>query len=524
MLKNLQYKLPDGYDEKQFMRKLADQYPIKKEPAISERFAIYDTFDWRLFNKSLVLYRCGHKLFLRKPAKSKIIHTTEITSLPVFIWDFPDSALKRHLAPIIKMRALLKLVEVSSRSRPYRVLNRDEKTVARLVYEDFRSPGAKDAPALATHLWLKPVKGYPKYLRDLAKRFEEAGLTIRDKEEIFYKALEIEDKKPGSYSAKVNIQLDPEMRSDEAAKVILRFLLNVIRINETNIAKDLDTEFVHDYRVAIRRTRSALGQIQTVFPAKTTDRFKKDFAFVGKLSNDLRDLDVYLLNEATYKAKLLPVLRDDIDPLFDHLRKKRSNAFQKVISGLKSKKYEKILKDWEAFLNQPRQDGGAAPNAALPIIDLACKRIYKKYRSVVKAGNLILETAEDEMLHVLRIHCKKLRYLMEFFSSLFARKKINVLIAQLKKLQDNLGDINDLWVQEEYLLNITKELSTTQRQLKKTLVAIGSLVGTLGRERQMVKDAFAETFTDFASPENKKLFQELFASQIQPGQAGTKKD
>ena len=48
MLKNLKYKLPDGYDEKQFMRKLADQYPIKKEPTISERFAIYDTFDWRL--------------------------------------------------------------------------------------------------------------------------------------------------------------------------------------------------------------------------------------------------------------------------------------------------------------------------------------------------------------------------------------------------------------------------------------------------------------------------------------------
>ena len=154
-----------------------------------------------------------------------------------------------------------------------------------------------------------------------------------------------------------------------------------------------------------------------------------------------------------------------------------------------------------------------APNAELPVIDLACNRIYKKYRNVVKTGNLILENAEDEMLHVLRIHCKKLRYLMEFFSSLFSRKKINVLIAQLKKLQDNLGDFNDLCVQEEYLLNITKELPTTQGQLKKTLVAIGSLVGTLGRERQMVKDAFAETLTDFASPENKKLFQELFTSK-----------
>jgi CHAD domain-containing protein len=221
---------------------------------------------------------------------------------------------------------------------------------------------------------------------------------------------------------------------------------------------------------------------------------------------------------------LPPVLRDDIDPLFDYLRKKRSKAFQQVVSGLKSKKYEEILKDWEVFLNQPRQDAGAALNAELPIVDLACQRIYKKYRRVVKAGNLILENAEDEMLHVLRIHCKKLRYLMEFFSSLFARKKINVLIAQLKKLQDNLGDYNDLCVQEEYLLNITKELPATQRQLKKTLVAIGSLVGTLGRERQIVKNAFAETFTEFASQGNKRLFKELFASKSQPGHAGNKKD
>jgi CHAD domain-containing protein len=402
---------------------------------------------------------------------------------------------------------------VFSRSTPYRVLNRDEKTVARLVFEDLRASSAKDGPALGTHLWLQPVKGYPKYFRNLAKRFEEEGFAFRREEDIYFKALEVVEKKPGSYSAKVNVKLDSGMRSDEATKIILRILLQVMRINEANIDKDLDTEFVHDFRVAIRRTRSALGQIKFVFPTKTTDRFKKDFAFVGKLSNELRDLDVYLLNEDTYKAMLPPVLREDIDPLFDHIRKKRSKALQQVISGLKSKKYQKILEDWEAFLNQPAQDGGAAANAELPVVDLACKRIYKIYRSVVKAGNLILENAEDEMLHVLRIHCKKLRYLMEFFSSLFAHKKINVLIAQLKKLQDNLGDFNDLCVQEEYLLNITKELPATQRQLKKTLVAIGSLVGTLARERQLVKDAFAETFTDFASPRNKKLFQELFASK-----------
>jgi len=513
---NLKYTLPDGYNKQPLINELADHYTIKKESAVAERLTIYDTFDWRLFNKSLVLYACGNRLFLRKLAKNEIMHSAEISTFPVFIWEFPDGELKHLLAPIIKIRALINLVAVNSRSIPYRILNADEKTVALLAYEEFQTSRKKDAPVLATHLWLKPVKGYPKYARDLAKRIEAAGFTLSKVDDIYFKALAVVDKKPGSYTAKVNIQLDPDMHSDKATKAILRFLVQVMRINEANIEKDLDTEFLHDFRVAVRRarsaTRSALGQIKYVFPTKTTDRFKKDFAFVGKLSNELRDLDVYLLNEDKYKAMLPPILRDDIDPLFDHLRKKRSKALQKVIRGLKAKKYAKILQDWEAFLNKPQRDSVTASNAKLPVIDPARNRIYKKYRNVVKVGSQILENTEDEMLHVLRIHCKKLRYLMEFFSSLFPPKKINTLIEQLKKLQDNLGDFNDLCVQREYLLNIIEELPIAHQQSKKTLAAIGSLIGALDKEKQTVKDAFAKTFTGFASPANQGLFRELFAS------------
>jgi CHAD domain-containing protein len=513
MQHNLKFKLPAGHNEKQFFDKLADQFALIKEPTVTDRFTLCDTFDWRLFNQSLVLYASGNRLFLRQLAKDKILSSAELPFFPVFIRDFPDSELRRKLAPIIKMRALLRLADVQSRSVPYRILNPEEKTVARLAYEEFRPGPPKHESAVVTHLWLKPVKGYPKYLRTLAKQFQEAGLKIIKKEDVFFGALAVVDKKPGDYSAKVKIQLDPNMCSDQATKIILCFLLRIMRINEAFIGQDLDTEFLHDFRVAIRRTRTALGQIKYVFPIKTTNRFKKDFAFVGKLSNELRDLDVYLLNEDKYKAMLPPILRNAIDPLFDHLRKKRSKALQNVIRDLKAKKYAKIMKDWEAFLNKPRRISVTASNAKLPVLDLARNRIDKKYRNVVKVGSQILENTEDEMLHVLRIDCKKLRYLMEFFSSLFPRKKIKVLIEQLKKLQDNLGDFNDLRVEEEYLLNIIMELPAARRQLKTTLVAIGSLVGTLGREKQMVKDAFAEAFTDFASPENKALFQELFASK-----------
>lgn len=507
------FNLSGENDIEQFINESSGPYMIKKEPVKTETIRIYDTFDWRLFNKSLVLYSCADKLCLRKLSKSEILHRIHIISFPVFVREFPFSKLKEQLAAVIGVRALLMLVEIQSRSRPYRLLDREGKTVVRLVYEEIRSLRNKKAPALAAHLWLQPVKGYSKHSQKIARRFEQAGLTVNTEDDIYFKGLKAAAKTPGGYSSKVTLQLDPHMRADEATKVILRFLLRVIQVNAANIEKDIDTEFIHDFRVAVRRTRAALGQIRSVFPAKTTERFKKDFAFVGKLTNELRDLDVYLLKEDAYKAKIAPVLRNDIEPLFDYLRKKRSEAFQKVIRGLKSKRYATILKDWETFLDTPPQDPPAAANAEVFILTLARKRISKKYQSVVKTGSRIAESADDQMLHVLRIHCKKLRYLMEFFASLFHPETINSSIGQLKRLQDNLGDINDLRVQEEYLLTVARQLPVKQGQSEKIFLAIGSLAGALARDRAIVKNAFAETFADFAAPAKKELFQNLLAAQ-----------
>ena len=513
MHNHLKFSLPDGYNQQHLTGALADHYAINKEQPVLKSMAIYDTFDWRLFNRSLVLYTSENRLFLRNLFKNTIIHSIVITSPPVFIRDFPDSKLKAHLSTVLKMRALFKLTEIYSRSTVHRILNQDEKTVARLVSEEFRPERGENAPVLTTYLWLQPVKGYTKYCQHLIQRLEETGFSARNKEDIYFKAIEAVGKNPGSYSSRLNIQLDPAIRADEATKIILRYLLQIMKINEANLEKDLDTEFLHDFRVSIRRTRSALVQMKSVFPQMATSRFKKDFTFVGQLTNQLRDLDVFLLKADAFKAMLPPVLRDDIDPLFEYLRKSRSKALQEVIRGLKSKKYTQIIKDWEAFLDDPVQDPPLAGNADLPIISFARKRVYKQYRRIVEYGSRILENTEDEKLHALRIACKKLRYLMEFFSSLFPSRKINILIVQLKTLQDNLGEFNDLCVQEKYLLNIAEKPPATGQKQRKLLVAIGSLIGTLDREKQIIKDAFVKTFASYASPPNISAFSKLFASK-----------
>ncbi|MCK4899733.1 MAG: CHAD domain-containing protein [Anaerolineales bacterium] len=504
-------KLPIEHDIGEFDAVLAQDYTYKVGETSTRQWSFYDTFDWRLFNKSLSLQKSGQELFLRRIPDGEFIEGVFSNSSPKFIWDFLEGALKDKISPIIEARALLKLAEVFTRSKTYHILNKDTKTVARLIYTEVDFSPNNGPPPLAAYLSLKPVRGYPRIARQVAKHLNEVGVATSKWEDIYSIALEAAGKEPGSYSSKLDIQLDPEMHSADAAKVILRHLLSVMRANETGIRADIDIEFLHDYRVAIRRTRSALSQVRNVFPAEITARFKQDFSYLGKFTNMLRDLDVYLFSEEGYRDLLPLTMREDISPLFDYLRTQRDQALKDVLQVLDSGKYARILLEWEAFLNEPVSDTSSAANAAVSIVDLARQRIHKRYRRVIKDGSYILDHPRDELMHGLRIECKKLRYLIEFFASLFPRKKVALLIKQLKRLQDNLGEFNDLSVQQVYLLNIADELPANDTKSRRALVATGFLIEGLAHRQQGVKVAFAETFSDFASTDNQELYRQLFA-------------
>jgi len=411
----------------------------------------------------------------------------------------------------------LPLAEIYTESNTYRILNKDEKTVSRLVTTEVRTLEGDSEPPLTTYISLQPVRGYTKHSRTLAKRLSRIGQITSVPEDLYFSALERAGKKPGSYSGKLNLRLKAKKRSDSSTKVILRYLFEIVKANEAGIKADIDSEFLHDYRIAIRRTRSALSQIRNVFPSEITEHFKKEIRTLGQNTNTLRDLDVYLLSEEAFEARLPEAMRQDIVPLFDYLRLLREQALEEVVNSLSASEYEQVLEEWEGFLNEPVPKKAGAANAALPIVVLARNRIYKRYRRVIRDGDYILTHTQDELLHELRIECKKLRYLMEFFTSLFPRKKITRLIKQLKKLQDNLGDFNDLSVQQEYLMHMAEELPIDDPRSRKALVATGYLVENLSYKQKTVKANFAETFTEFASPANRKLFRQLFATKGKKG-------
>ena len=170
------------------------------------------------------------------------------------------------------------------------------------------------------------------------------------------------------------------------------------------------------------------------------------------------------------------------------------------------------MRDWELFLQQPLDCTADAPNCAKPILRFISRRIDRQFELVVQDGEQILAdpAAPDEMLHELRIECKKLRYLMELFSDLFPPDKINQLIKQLRSLQNNLGEFNDLSIQEEYLLRTADEMAAVGIQSPQTLLSIGALVAALDARRNSVRADFADTFRSFATDETRREFRDLF--------------
>lgn len=533
----LQFQPPTGDSPAQPDEILAGSFTLSRSSLISHPICFYDTFDWRLFGKSLVLEQGDGEIRLRRLSDGFTITQLQIDSLPDAIEELPDGALKDSILPIVVPRALLRLNHGQLLSRSYRVLNTDQKTVAYLVFHEFHpasmdhKPVPKDLTQFTTphatiqtrspafFLELQPVRGYRKESQRLVKLLKNNGFTQATWQDFYTRALKAAGVVPGSYTTKITISLDPKMRADQATRLILTRLLEVIKANEAGIRADIDPEFLHDFRVAIRRTRSALSQVQEIFSAKVTERFRQDFSILGSFTNQLRDLDVYLLAENDYKSLLPANMRQDINPLFDLLRSRRSQALQDVITFMDSAEYTRILQDWQDFLAAPiteEVEGEEQPpaNAAVTIIKLSSRRIRRWYWRVIEDGNDLVSNPEDTLMHALRIKCKKLRYLIEFFESLYPPDKVSVLVSQLKKLQDNLGEFNDLSVQQAYLINLTEQLPLNQehnrQSVARALVATGSLVNSLSLRREEVRSHFAETFAQFASTQNQDLVRELF--------------
>ena len=128
---------------------------------------------------------------------------------------------------------------------------------------------------------------------------------------------------------------------------------------------------------------------------------------------------------------------------------------------------------------------------------------------MVKMGRAIDEDSPHDALHDLRKKGKELRYLLEFFASIYPAGIVKPMVATLKGLQDVLGRFQDREVQADALRALGDDIAALDGGAA-ALMAMGVLVQRLAEEQDQARAQFAERFAQFAAKPQRKLVSQTF--------------
>jgi CHAD domain-containing protein len=540
-----EFLVPEGTDLAELAARLEAWGGLEPGPTSTIERTFYDTFDWRLWRagSTLVGEPRGRRLLLRleprdeqatpagrrpktAPAPASVEMpcrqrrlTTRTAEAPRFVGELPPGALRRCLERIVEMRALLPQASVRTASRQLGQRDAHGKLLLRLALEEHQLLSPEGERSAGVRLRLSPLRGYAKAARLARLRLERELGLVATGEELLPSLLRMLERELADPSAKLAPRLEPTMPAAEAMRLVLQELCRTMRANLDGMLRDVDSEFLHDFRVAVRRTRTALGRMRAVLPIGSVRLFRAGFRWLSQLTGGARDLDVYLLHFDEYRDLLPEPLHQPFELLRGFLAAKREEHRRELCQGIESARGRKLLAHWSELLTQPAPERSRAPRARRPIAQVAREELWRSYRKTIALGRAIHDQSPPSELHELRKTCKKLRYLIEFFRSLLPADDAARLVDELKGLQQILGEVQDLEVQTATLMRYSAEMSRERDVPPATLMAVGALVEQL-RQRQLgARQQFATAFGRFSRPELRQLGRDSF----KPARAGDRR-
>lgn len=304
-------------------------------------------------------------------------------------------------------------------------------------------------------------------------------------------------------------RLDPDMSAGRAFLDLQTELLATLRRNEEGIRADRDAESLHDFRVALRRSRVLHRLFREQLEGSGFEAMRSGFRRLARVTGPTRDLDVHL--DSLRSPKRDASETEALEPLLSLLQERRTKEWSKLEAALSSSEYGDFMTQAERLLSSP--DSEAAQRIAgsgPPLRPWVTRRIAKADQRLRRHGREIDRGSPDSNLHAVRIDAKNLRYLLEFFSGLYPARAMRKLIRELDRLQDNLGHFNDACVQRGTLRALARDLEQQGRGSVETLLGVGRLLERAEKRRSKERNRFEERWTRFERPAMRRRFRRLF--------------
>lgn len=480
------------------------------EPVRPAETTLLDTFDGRL-------HRAGLRLELHQAnAPVLVMSGAEVVPArlavpgpPATPDALPAGPFRARLERLTGLRALLPVLSVRADRRDGVWRDAAGKVVATVhVDERARVVVPVTVDGLPAVVEVHEAVGYAKAARLAREALDALGLAPSEGDATTHRAAAAGVDLAG-FRATMDVPLDPTLPAVDGFRAVLANQARAIRANWAGTIERADTEFLHDLRIALRRTRTVLGEARGVLPEDVRTAARQDFAWLAGLTGPARDLDVYLLEWGQYVDPLGPEAADALGPLRAVLARQCDDAHAELEQALRSPRATELMDRWTAWLDAPLD--GAAPagdRADRPLGPRVAKRIVRAQTIVIERGRLIEPATPAERVHDLRKDAKKLRYVLECFGPLLPDAPRKRFVKRLKALQDTLGEHQDAEVHVAMLDGIAHQLDAAGASTA-TMIAIGRLTERLEQQRHRARDDFADRFADYDTAATRRALQAM---------------
>ncbi len=232
-----------------------------------------------------------------------------------------------------------------------------------------------------------------------------------------------------------------------------------------------DMRSVHQARVATRRLRGALPVLRVSLNNQAIGRVRRQVRRMTRALGPVRELDVALAHLDAMAG------RDIVSPraltrVRQMIARERLARRREMLEAITPGKIEKLRERLGYVGRGPKAPGVAAT------IEAADEQVGRRARTLSAAIQLAGGLYLPDRLHAVRVAAKKLRYAMEVAREL-KRSHSTARIAQLKRLQDLLGQMHDF----EILIDRTRQLQANVAGNDRSLsTELDPLIRTLEQE------------------------------------------
>lgn len=247
------------------------------------------------------------------------------------------------------------------------------------------------------------------------------------------------------------VELRPDEIVELAYRDVLRSCLGQIANNRLAVLATDDPEGPHQFRIGLRRLRSAMRLFKPVLNSATFKSLDVVARSLAMEAGHLRDLDV-LAGEVV--APLQTVAPDglSLDALRTHLGSMREGVRANLSARLVQPDVNGFLFDLADYTEGrgwlDPENFGQTSALAESVRRYSGKALDYQWKKVSRYGSRIDDLTIPER-HDMRKALKKLRYGAEFFGSLYPGSDIKPFLKRMKKLQDIFGYLNDVAMAEK---------------------------------------------------------------------------